>query len=146
MQQIFKSLFPELPDSSRIWLHLANRKLVASEEQFLKEELTLFLDSWSAHGKKITMQCNFTFFAVFNLFCRWKYRICLWMFHWFLSSFCKTHGLRIRDRFFYATGSLSDRRKCNMLTFLFWCGSSKSTFYKSPDNAVVRIEVNAMLI
>jgi len=56
MQQIFKSLFPELPDSSRIWLHLANRKLVASEEQFLKEELTVFLDSWSAHGKRL--QCN----------------------------------------------------------------------------------------
>lgn len=58
MQQIFKALFPELPDSSRIWLHLANRKLVASEEQFLKEELTLFLDSWSAHGKRL--QCNAT--------------------------------------------------------------------------------------
>ena len=58
MQQIFKSLFPELPDSSRIWLHLANRKLVASEEQFLKEELTVFLDSWSAHGKRL--QCNAT--------------------------------------------------------------------------------------
>jgi len=58
MQQIFKSLFPELPDSSRIWLHLANRKLVASEEQFLKEELTIFLDSWSAHGKRL--QCNAT--------------------------------------------------------------------------------------
>jgi hypothetical protein len=58
MQQIFKSLFPELPDSSRIWLHLANRKLVASEEQFLKEELTVFLYSWSAHGKRL--QCNAT--------------------------------------------------------------------------------------
>ena len=58
MQQIFRSLFPELPDSSRIWLHLANRKLVASEEQFLKEELTVFLDSWSAHGKRL--QCNAT--------------------------------------------------------------------------------------
>ena len=58
MQQIFNSLFPELPDSSRIWLHLANRKLVASEEQFLKEQLTVFLDSWSAHGKRL--QCNAT--------------------------------------------------------------------------------------
>ena len=58
MQQIFKLLFPELPDSSRIWLHLANRKLVASEEQFLKEQLTVFLDSWSAHGKRL--QCNAT--------------------------------------------------------------------------------------
>ena len=58
MQQIFKSLFPELPDSSRIWLHLANRKLEASEEQFLKEQLTVFLDSWSAHGKRL--QCNAT--------------------------------------------------------------------------------------
>ena len=58
MQQIFKSLFPELPDSSRIWLHLANRKLVASEEQFLKEQLTVFLDSWSAQGKRL--QCNAT--------------------------------------------------------------------------------------
>ena len=58
MQQIFKALFPELPDSSRIWLHLANRKLVASEEQFLKEQLTVFLDNWSAHGKRL--QCNAT--------------------------------------------------------------------------------------
>jgi hypothetical protein len=58
MQQIFKSLFPELPDSSRIWLHLANRKLVASEEQILKEELIVFLYSWSAHGKRL--QCNAT--------------------------------------------------------------------------------------
>ena len=58
MQQIFKSLFPELPGSSRIWLHLANKKLVASEEQFLKEQLTVFLDSWSAHGKRL--QCNAT--------------------------------------------------------------------------------------
>ena len=58
MQQIFKSLFPELPDSSRVWLHLANRKLVASEEQFLKEGLTVFLDNWSAHGKRL--QCNAT--------------------------------------------------------------------------------------
>ena len=58
MQQIFKALFPELPDSSRIWLYLANRKLVASEEQFLKEQLTVFLDSWSAHGKRL--QCNAT--------------------------------------------------------------------------------------
>ena len=58
MQQIFKSLFPELPGSSRIWLYLANRKLVASEEQFLRVELTVFLDSWSAHGKRL--QCNAT--------------------------------------------------------------------------------------
>jgi hypothetical protein len=58
MQQIFKALFLELPDSSRIWLHLANRKLVASEEQFLKKELTIFLNNWSAHGKRL--QCNAT--------------------------------------------------------------------------------------
>ena len=58
MQQIFKSLFPELPDSSRIWLHLANRKLESSEEEFLKQELTVFLDNWSAHGKRL--QCNAT--------------------------------------------------------------------------------------
>jgi hypothetical protein len=58
MQQIFKALFLELPDSSRIWLHLANRKLVASEEQFLKNELTIFLNNWSAHGKRL--QCNAT--------------------------------------------------------------------------------------
>ena len=58
MQQICKALFPELPDSSRIWLHLASRKLAASEEEFLKQELTVFLDNWSAHGKRL--QCNAT--------------------------------------------------------------------------------------
>jgi hypothetical protein len=58
MQQIFKSLFPELPDSSRVWLYLANRKLVDSEEQVLNEKLGPFLKNWAAHGK--SLQCNAT--------------------------------------------------------------------------------------
>lgn len=111
MQQIFKSLFPELPDSSRIWLHLANRKLVASEEQFLKEQLTVFLDSWSAHGKRL--QCNATLlFSQYLIFsvdeniesasgCSIDSSV----------HFAKRMGSELGIDFFYATGSLSGRRK-----------------------------------
>ncbi len=58
MQQIFKSLFPEFPDSSRVWLYLSNRKLEDSEAQDLNKKLIPFLKNWSAHGKNL--KCNAT--------------------------------------------------------------------------------------
>jgi len=50
----FNQLFPNLPDDSRVWLYLADRKLDATEAHFLNEKLKLFLDSWAAHNKKLT--------------------------------------------------------------------------------------------
>lgn len=65
MQQTFKSLFPEFPDSSRIWLYLSNRKLVDREIHFLEKKLELFLKNWSAHGKNL--KCNATILLSYYL-------------------------------------------------------------------------------
>lgn len=49
----FSQLFPNLPEHSRVWLYLADHKLDATEAHFLNEKLKLFLNSWSAHNKKL---------------------------------------------------------------------------------------------
>ncbi len=58
MQLNFKHLFPELPDHSRVWLYLADRKLDSIELNFAQEKLREFLSTWKAHGK--TLNCNGT--------------------------------------------------------------------------------------
>ncbi len=56
MQPNFNTLFPALPDESRVWLYLAERPMVKSEEEWFNAELGLFLNSWSAHNKQL--QCD----------------------------------------------------------------------------------------
>lgn len=58
MQQNYKNIFPELPDHSRIWLYLAERKLDSTELHFVEEKLQEFLRTWNAHGKNLN--CNGT--------------------------------------------------------------------------------------
>ena len=56
MQPNFNTLFPALPDDSRVWLYLADRPMDKSEEEWFNAELGLFLNSWSAHNKQL--QCD----------------------------------------------------------------------------------------
>ena len=56
MQPNFNTLFPALPDESRVWLYLADRPLSEEEETWFNNELALFLASWSAHNKQL--QCD----------------------------------------------------------------------------------------
>ena len=56
MQPNFNTLFPALPDDSRVWLYLADRPLSEEEETWFNNELALFLASWSAHNKQL--QCD----------------------------------------------------------------------------------------
>jgi hypothetical protein len=53
MQPNFNTLFPALPDDSRVWLYLADRPLSEEEETWFNNELALFLASWTAHNKKL---------------------------------------------------------------------------------------------
>jgi hypothetical protein len=57
----FKNLFPELPDHSRVWLYLANRKLDSTELHYAEEKLQSFLKSWAAHGKNLFCDGRFLF-------------------------------------------------------------------------------------
>jgi predicted HTH domain antitoxin len=43
--------FETLPENSRVWIYQASRGLSESEIAEIKQELTLFLDSWTAHGE-----------------------------------------------------------------------------------------------
>lgn len=58
MQQNFNHIFPELPDHSRVWLYLADKKLDSTELIFAEEQLSHFLKNWKAHGKNL--KCNGT--------------------------------------------------------------------------------------
>jgi len=50
----FSQLFPNLPAHSRVWLYLADRKLDATEAQYVTEQMQHFLSNWAAHNKKLT--------------------------------------------------------------------------------------------
>jgi len=50
----FSQLFPNLPAHSRVWLYLADRKLDATEAQYVNEQMHHFLSNWAAHNKKLT--------------------------------------------------------------------------------------------
>ncbi len=49
--------FDALPDDSKVWIYQSNRKF--SDEEFLdiKNDLTVFLNTWSAHGT--SLECGF---------------------------------------------------------------------------------------
>lgn len=50
----FSQLFPNLPAHSRVWLYLADRKLDATEANYVTEQMHQFLSNWAAHNKKLT--------------------------------------------------------------------------------------------
>ncbi|MBM3185160.1 MAG: hypothetical protein FJZ67_02580 [Bacteroidetes bacterium] len=58
MQLNFNHIFPELPEQSRVWLYLADRKLDSTELLLAEEKLQDFLSTWKAHGK--SLNCNGT--------------------------------------------------------------------------------------
>ena len=57
----FSQLFPNLPTHSRVWLYLAERKLDATEAQFVNEQMHHFLSNWAAHNKKLTCEGTLLF-------------------------------------------------------------------------------------
>lgn len=50
---IHSSNWNDLPNSSRVWLHCANRTLASDEQTALAGQLEDFLIHWSAHGKAL---------------------------------------------------------------------------------------------
>lgn len=54
MQQSFKTLFPEMPDESRVWTYLCNRRLNDEEANLVEEQIKNFTRSWKAHQKQLS--------------------------------------------------------------------------------------------
>jgi hypothetical protein len=53
MQQNFKSLFPQMPDKSRVWTYLCNRPLDDDEAKLIEHQIKKFTLSWKAHQKPL---------------------------------------------------------------------------------------------
>jgi len=53
MLQTFNMYFPELPDSSRVWIYTSNRALTSEEQSQIKLKLNTFISEWAAHGSQL---------------------------------------------------------------------------------------------
>ncbi|PIE86592.1 MAG: ABC transporter ATPase [Bacteroidetes bacterium] len=42
-----------LSPSSKVWIYKANRELTASEQDFIRKELDVFIPQWAAHGNSL---------------------------------------------------------------------------------------------
>ncbi len=49
----FNQIFPDLPNDSKVWLYLADRKLDSTETFFVEEKIGLFVQNWTAHNKQL---------------------------------------------------------------------------------------------
>ncbi|WP_411896116.1 ABC transporter ATPase [Winogradskyella sp. A2] len=45
--------FDTLPDESRVWIYQANRSFSEDEINELRNELSIFIENWTAHGKDL---------------------------------------------------------------------------------------------
>lgn len=46
-------LFPDLPDTARLWVYATDRPLTDDEEETLTRRLEDFLDGWESHGRPV---------------------------------------------------------------------------------------------
>jgi hypothetical protein len=53
MQQNYKNIFPELPDHSRVWIYLSNRKFNETESSEIALAIEAFTSSWTSHQNKV---------------------------------------------------------------------------------------------
>ena len=50
--------FKNMPDDSRIWIYQSDRDLIELEKSIIDDKMSLFLDSWQAHGKDL--ECSYS--------------------------------------------------------------------------------------
>ena len=48
------TLFPNLPDAARCWVHTADAPLSPDEQAALVERMESFIENWSSHGRPVT--------------------------------------------------------------------------------------------
>ncbi len=60
-RQNCKMLFPNYPESARVWIYGADRFLSGTEEVFAQEKLDAFLKHWAAHGTELFAEGSILF-------------------------------------------------------------------------------------
>ncbi|MGY6561246.1 MAG: hypothetical protein ACXITV_04005 [Luteibaculaceae bacterium] len=48
------TIFPNLPDTAKVWVYQSNRILTAQEALFLEKEAKTFAENWKSHGAALT--------------------------------------------------------------------------------------------
>jgi hypothetical protein len=68
-EQDIKTLFPEMAETSRVWIYQANRFMTEAEKQLIYEKSKAFVGSWESHGSRL--KADFTIlnelFLVFSV-------------------------------------------------------------------------------
>ena len=61
--------FDKIANDSRIWIFQANRIFLKPELEFLKKSISLFLNSWTAHGSQLnaSFKINYNIFIIIAL-------------------------------------------------------------------------------
>ncbi len=54
MQKNYNTLFPNLPDHSRVWIYISNREFTPPEVETVTSTIDQFVRSWKAHQKSLT--------------------------------------------------------------------------------------------
>jgi hypothetical protein len=64
-----KDLFPEMPESSKVWIYQANRRLTEQEITLIREKGNDFVLNWESHGSKLKagFAVLFDLFLVFSV-------------------------------------------------------------------------------
>lgn len=52
-EQDIKTLFPEMAETSRVWIYQANRFMTEKEKQLIGEKANAFVGSWESHGSRL---------------------------------------------------------------------------------------------
>lgn len=53
MQQTYNNIFPNLPDSSRIWIYQNQSPISEESQRLIQEKLNYFVSEWAAHGAQL---------------------------------------------------------------------------------------------
>lgn len=48
------SLFPDLPDDARLWVHIADRPLTEDEQHAFLQQMRQFIAHWTSHERPVT--------------------------------------------------------------------------------------------
>jgi len=50
----YASLFPDPPDTARLWIHVARDDVATSVQEAVRNTLTAFIDAWDSHGQPVS--------------------------------------------------------------------------------------------
>lgn len=49
----YSTLFPDMPDDARLWIHITNRPLTDEEQRALTNRIRQFAEGWTSHNRPV---------------------------------------------------------------------------------------------